>query len=338
MGGGTTVLEAMVRGRQAIGSDLNSLAVFITRVKTTVLCESERAAVRDWAKHFIPQLKYDQPLSLVSPLSQNPYTRNLNLSRARFIKKAVAIALSTLRDLPSENARMFVRCALLRTAQWALDGRSTHASVAHFRERLDFHIADMLNGLTELEKSLSLDSTNGGSPILIEGDAASIRDNPFFSGGATRVDLVVTSPPYPGLHVLYHRWQVDGRKETPAPYWIINCSDGQGASHYNFGGRSQKHLQSYFEKSLATLRAIRAVMRDGAYMVQMIAFADVEEYLPPYLGNMNAAGFEEVGNTRDTSRAREDRIWRDVPNRKWHAVLKGRTSGSREVVLIHKAM
>jgi hypothetical protein len=70
----------------------------------------------------------------------------------------------------------------------------------------------------------------------------------------------------------------------------------------------------------------------------MIAFADIEEYLPPYLANMNAAGFEEVGKAKDTSDTCADRIWRDVPNRKWHAVLKGRTSGSREVVLIHKAV
>lgn len=32
--------------------------------------------------------------------------------------------------------------------------------------------------------------------------------------------LILTSPPYPGVHVLYHRWQVQGRKETPAPFWI----------------------------------------------------------------------------------------------------------------------
>ena len=34
MGGGTTVVEAMAAGRHAIGSDLNSLAVFISNVKT----------------------------------------------------------------------------------------------------------------------------------------------------------------------------------------------------------------------------------------------------------------------------------------------------------------
>ena len=40
--------------------------------------------------------------------------------------------------------------------------------------------------------------------------------------------LVVTSPPYPGVHVLYHRWQVDGRKEAPLPFMIANKLDGAG--------------------------------------------------------------------------------------------------------------
>jgi len=338
MGGGTTVVEAMVSGRDAIGGDLNSLAVFVAKVKTTLLAAFEKEAIQHWGQQMISQLKYDQPLHRSLTACEQAYTYNLGLHRARFIKKVVALALNSLEHLPSKNARNFVRCALLRTTQWALDGKRTHASVAHFRERLGLHLADMLDALTEYEKALPCSRTSKRSPIIIEGDAANIDGNPLFSGDSPLVDLVVTSPPYPGLHVLYHRWQVDGRKETPAPYWIIGCRDGKGESHYNFGGRHRKNLESYFAKSLATLKAIRAVMRAGAYMIQMIAFADVAQYLPAYLANMEAAGFEESKNVRDTPNRSAHRIWRTVPNRRWHANLKGMTSGSREVVLIHRAV
>jgi DNA methylase len=37
MGGGTTLVEALATGRDAIGSDINSLAHFVTRVKTHLL-------------------------------------------------------------------------------------------------------------------------------------------------------------------------------------------------------------------------------------------------------------------------------------------------------------
>jgi hypothetical protein len=43
---------------------------------------------------------------------------------------------------------------------------------------------------------------------------------------AGRPKLVLTSPPYPGLHVLYHRWQVKGRRETPAPFWVDRQGGG----------------------------------------------------------------------------------------------------------------
>src|SRR6185436_11446244 len=36
MGGATTLVEAIARGRRAVGCDLNSLAVFIARAKTTI--------------------------------------------------------------------------------------------------------------------------------------------------------------------------------------------------------------------------------------------------------------------------------------------------------------
>src|ERR1700744_4395791 len=59
--------------------------------------------------------------------------------------------------------------------------------------------------------------------------------------------LVVTSPPYPGVHVLYHRWQVDGRKEAPLPFMIANKLDGAGSSYYTMGDRKYPGLQTYFD-------------------------------------------------------------------------------------------
>ncbi len=45
VGGGTTIIEAMISGRRAVGSDLNSLSIFVTRVKTSILSRAERDAI-----------------------------------------------------------------------------------------------------------------------------------------------------------------------------------------------------------------------------------------------------------------------------------------------------
>ena len=332
MGGGTTVVEAMFAGRRSIGTDLNSLSVFLTKVKTTRLNAAEKNSISLWANRLMPKLTYRYPSDEIAHFLFDPKTKNLTLPRARFIKKFVAAALDSLDSLETQNAIDFSRCAVLKTAQWALDGRKTHTTLTQFRAKLKHNVSQMLLQLSEFESALRGSKVRHHRPKLIEIDAALIDKARVFSKTRRKVDLVVTSPPYPGLHVLYHRWQVDGRRETPAPYWIAGCQDGQGDSYYNFGSRHQPGLHSYFENSLYTLQAVRRVMRTGAHMVQMLAFSDPENHLPRYLTNMQTAGFKEI------SLNPHNRIWRQVPNRKWHATLKGKLSSSREVVLIHRAV
>lgn len=337
MGGGTTIVEAIVSGRHAIGTDLNSLSIFLTKVKTTKLNSSEKKSISSWADQFIPQLTYRYPRRDILHLLFDSKTKNLNLPRARFIKKVVAAALYSLRYFQSRNAMDFARCAVLKTTQWALDGRKSHTSLTQFRDKLKQNANQMLSDLKHFELLLSARNTSRTWPILIQIDATLIDKASIFSKRGLKVDLVVTSPPYPGLHILYHRWQVDGRRETPAPYWIAGCQDGQGDAYYNFGSRHQPGLYSYFETSLRTLNAIRRIMRTGAYIVQMIAFSNPENHLRRYLANMEKAGFKEVQFKIATAVDSYNRIWRIVPNRKWHASLRGKTPGSREVVLVHKA-
>jgi hypothetical protein len=249
--------------------------------------------------------------------------------KARFIKKAIAAALASIEELPTARSMRFARCVVLRVGQWALDGKERHTTVRAFRERLSECAVEMLKSANEFGLAAKHAC---GRATLLHGDAVDLPKAKVFSEHGLRASLVVTSPPYPGVHVLYHRWQVNGRRETPAPYWIANCNDGQGAAYYNFGDRRDTASDKYFATSLATLKAIRQVIRDQGYMVQMVAFNRPDEQLPRYLANMEAAGFTEV------SLSATERIWRRVPGRKWHARQKGITSSSNEVVLVHRAI
>jgi hypothetical protein len=146
---------------------------------------------------------------------------------------------------------------------------------------------------------------------------------------------VLTSPPYPGIHVLYHRWQVDGRKETPAPFWIAKKLDGSGESYYTMGNRKAAELKTYFEQIGAALQSIASVSTEATTIVQVVAFAEPDWQLPRYLAAADDAGLTEM--FLPTLRLDGDRrLWRSVPNRKWHADQKGATSSSREVVLFHR--
>jgi len=326
MGGGTSIVEALVAGRNAIGNDLNSLAVLITKAKITHLRPDDVKSITAWARTVVPTFKYRSQVDEQHLIEETNRITNLSLLRARFIKKAIALAIGSISFLPSPDAQQFARCAVLRVAQWALDGRRRHTALNDFRLRLSTLTESMLASVTSLSQCIQ---AKGGSAMLLNSDASGLGKCPFFENPASRASLVVTSPPYPGVHVLYHRWQVDGRRETPAPYWIANCNDGKGASYYNFGER-RRVLNDYFRIQLENFRSIRSIMRDGAYIVQLVAFRDEKEHLSHYLENMRIAGFTELRST--------DRIWRRVPNRKWHASLRGNTSSAHEVVLVHRAV
>ncbi|MBK9126360.1 MAG: hypothetical protein IPM13_00965 [Phycisphaerales bacterium] len=335
MGGGTAVLEGIVAGRHVIGNDLNSLAAFVTKVKVTSLTATEIRAIRRWASDQVPSFTFDRPgdelIDFIDPVK----TKNLSLVKARFIKKGMAAALASIANLPTRDAQDFARCAVLKVGQWALDGRERHTPLSAFRDRLQATTNEMLDSLADLTAHVE---RTDGRVTLTNMDAVDLPNAPVFQTARRRAALVVTSPPYPGVHVLYHRWQVDGRRETPAPYWIAGCNDGQGASFYNFGDRREAAADKYFSTSLKTLQSIRRVMSSGGYMVQLVAFNRPDDQLPRYLANMETAGFSEVSVDGGEIGLSGDRIWRDVPNRKWHASLNGKTHSSNEVVLVHRAV
>ena len=337
MGGGTTIVEALASGRHAIGNDLNELAVFIARVKTGFLNTTEVDALRSWIRRVPQTLNYRQPAPDNVIPTDNSTVRNLGLYRSRYIKKAIVLALATLPELPTRTCRDFVRCIILHVGQWALDGRKIHTTLEEFRIKLRTRAYEMLNESIAFSQTTE-NSSERADCHLYKGTAEDLPLKPAFMDYGQKADLVITSPPYPGVHVLYHRWQVDGRKETPAPYWIAACQDGQGSSYYNFGDRRQVGLHRYFETATATFRAVSSIMKDGAYLVQLMAFNDPEVQLPQYLSALEDAGLSEVFLSCISGASVEERLWRQVPNRKWHATSKGLTRSSREVVLIHRAV
>lgn len=329
MGGGTAIVEGMVAGRYIIGNDVNSLATFITRAKVGALSSNDMKAIKRWGIQVVPKLSYSLANEDVADFIDSEKTRNLSLAKSRFIKKAIAAALASIDELPTNQAKRFAKCIVLRVSQWALDGKERHTPLASFRRRLADATIEMLSANLEFSKKVQ---QSGGCSSLLHRDADQLPEARLFSQLGKRASLVVTSPPYPGVHVLYHRWQVDGRRETPAPYWIAGCNDGQGGAYYNFADRRDSAVDKYFTKSLATLKAIRQVMRKRGYMIQMVAFNRPTEQLPRYLENMREAGFEEIVI------AKGNRIWRQVPGRKWHARQKGETNSAKEVVLVHQAV
>jgi hypothetical protein len=340
MGGGTTLVEAQALHRNAIGLDINSLSCFIAKAKTTLLSDDDLTAIRTWTTTTVRLLNMRRPAKRASDWIARGYQRNISTRQTWPIRKSLEIALHRVPLLESVPRERFARALLLRTAQWALDCRRDVPTVSQFRASMMSFMNEMLDGVISFREA-SIQGTDA-NPI---GDSSSFAV--VLNQSAERIDqdsrvtahgpprLVLTSPPYPGVHVMYHRWQVLGRRETPAPFWITDSLDGNGLSYYTFGHRLNPGLTTYFEAARASFTSLARVADTRTLFVQMVAFSDASWQLPEYLSTMQLAGLVEI-HMPDLANASDGRLWRNVPNRKWYADQRGHGAASREVVLFHR--
>lgn len=151
----------------------------------------------------------------------------------------------------------------------------------------------MVEGARQLRDTVKEQDSSRATIRIIKRSAAGIEsDQRIRNRGAPK--LVVTSPPYPGVHMLYHRWQVDGGKETPIPFMIANKLDGAGLSYYTMGDRKYPGLETYFDNIRAVMSSVAAIADQLTTIVQMIAFSNRRWQLPRYLKTMEEAGLREV--------------------------------------------
>ena len=327
MGGGTTIVEAIASGRHVVGSDVNALSHFVTLVKTTPLSARDRTELRDWVLRVWLELSgtsdTDHPTE--------PLVRNLPIEVHPFFTGARQL----VDKLRFARCRRFAHCALLGVGQLTLDCKTGIPGTAELCDRLRAQVESMFDGLERLVHASRESGTNKNKVTSIRHlfnlPSADRRLARSLRIRGARPKLVLTSPPYPGVHVVYHRWQVLGRRETPAPYWIASLRDGHGESYYSMGGRSDRGVANYFVSILNAFASLRKMVSDDTHVVQLVGFSNTETQLPLYLEVMKNAGFELASS--DKIRGGEVR---SVPNRKWYNQQRYSTDASREHLLVHR--
>ena len=329
MGGGTTIVEALALGRRVAGLDINGLSHFVTQVKTTPLSKRDASQLLNWG---------DRIQSCIIPetnevgVGLNYGTKNLPEEVRRFFEAA----LSSLTFLRFPRQRRFARCVLLKVGQLALDSRMNIPNTEELCLKAVEEIQKMLSGLREFEQA----TRDAGIPknkitanrLLSQGSITDLETLRSISRRVGTPRLVLTSPPYPGVHILYHRWQVFGRRETPAPYWLADLRDGHGASHYTMGGRSDFGMRNYFSTLRQGFECLKTVLSPNTLVVQLVAFSDATTQLPTYRNVLSAAGYDEL----PLSDLRPDMAQiRTVPHRKWYTNGKD-SDAAQEILMIHR--
>lgn len=328
MGGGTTIVESIANGRMALGIDINPISMFVTRVKTTPLSTRDKDGILNWAE----SLKFEKAFSNILKIG-DPRLRNIPEN----IKSLLIYLAKSTNQLEFPRQQQFARCALLKLGSWAIDCRKSIPPIHEWKRQLDKQINEMLNGLDDLveatrKKNIPKNKVTS-KRLLFQGTINKAVKNSDFAKFILKPKLLLTSPPYPGVHILYHRWQVGGRRETPAPFWITNQWDGQGGSYYTLGSRSISGLKNYFTELTNIFLHLRQFINPNALVIQLVAFSEPNNQIPSFLMSMHSAGYKEITPLKYSGLRRPIR---EVPNRKWYTYSADNNSASQEVLFFHK--
>jgi DNA modification methylase len=198
MGSGTTVVEALLQGRQGIGLDIDPLALRLGRAKTMKI---DRHRVRNLVSRVLTNANrlLEEKSRIDASLSQffDPQTKAFVdywfLPEIQRELMALVLAMKEVTDL---TCRRFLELTLSSIIVTKSGGVTRARDLAHSRPHLDrtkickspleqYFIRSRrnLNGIEELNR-------NGHTAAIIAGDA---RSMPFSN---EMIDLIVTSPPY----------------------------------------------------------------------------------------------------------------------------------------------
>jgi len=330
MGGGTSIVEAIRLKRRALGIDINALAHFLTEVRTRPISPADETALRKWADDVSARI-VEPDYSWVEHSSDRHAVRNLPPPVETFMAGALQLAAS--RQLVRRQFR-FARAALLRVGQLCLEGHDDlQPSRRRLAESLPKVLKRMLEGMGHFVDECAEVGIDKNAITrrrsLLHRTAVGFAWDDRVAHLRSRVNLVFTSPPYPYVNILYHRWQHKGRKQTPAPYWIANVPDGHGASFYTGGSQTPTGLRNYFTMITSAFSSVSEMLAPGGYAVQLVGFSDAEHQLPAYLECLRKAGLEEcevVGGRLD----------RQVAHRRWYTRRFDDVDTATEYMLVHR--
>jgi DNA modification methylase len=337
-GGGTTLVEALLLGRRAAGMDVSSLATFLAHTKTTPISVHDKREIAAW----LDALDSAEPRRLLDSCEPADaetlyHLRNLpDEARAFFFW-----IFERLSALPKLRQQRFVRLVLLGVGQWGLDCKTRVPSANEFKaafcRRLRDAAPDFFDYVSDVAAANELPRCRLSSlRRVINRSSEECDEDGRIPESWLPAKLVLTSPPYPGVHVVYHRWQIMGRKETPAPFWLANQQDGAGESHYLLGPRGEDELATYYARLKSVFSSVRSLLDKDSTVVQLVAFSDATWQLPKYLRTMKEAGYAELEADCRLENKVAGRIWREVPGRKWYANNRGEIPASKEVLLLHR--
>lgn len=193
MGSGTTLVEAAIQGRRALGGDINPLCRLITETKATVIPPSHLSATLSELEHRISALEEVAPVILPDEAMER-----LSFWHPEETYDILARILGAVQEVRDGESRRFAECAfsqiLKSCSLWWPGSTRPVRSKKRRRKPQDARKAFLRQLHLMLRRNAEWwEVSKHNPPSPVETYLADARSLPF---GDASVDTVITSPPY----------------------------------------------------------------------------------------------------------------------------------------------
>jgi DNA modification methylase len=321
-GSGTVVVEAVIAGRRALGTDLNPLAVMLARLKSSAMTDAQRAGLVDAAREVAAFADERRVRRAGATRRYPPEDVALFDPHVLLELDSVRAGIEARGDAATREALGLVLSSILvklsrRASDTSERGASRRIAAGYPARLFVRKTEELAKRLARLQAMVP----PGTPPARVEVDDATR----LATVGASTVDAVVTSPPYVGTydyltqHAARLRWLgLDAR----------TLGRGEIGARRRYADLDPRSVRGAWGRELgAALRAMARVCRQGARAAILMADSGsraealrADVILPE---EARAAGFEFVARasqTRPHFHGGTAAAFRDVP-RAEHAIV-----------------
>lgn len=281
-GSGTTLVEAVLEGRNAIGIELNPIGALISQAKSLHYTDADVSVLQQFTKRYgVPQL--------MALTAKGKVANSIFPNKEHWFPERVAAELGAIKHAVALEVKRKPRIGLLLKTAFSriivpVSNQDTETRYARIEKEIrpEETVSLFLKTCRVYANKILASSrrtTGNNSAYVYQGD---VLDN-FPKIQASSVDMIVTSPPYINSfdYYLYHKQRMHWLDEDPRRVRKLEIG-----SHHRIDGQDYNHaladykqsMQFFLKQSSRTLKPGRCVViliGDGIVKNKIVAAGEL---------------------------------------------------------------